>query len=67
MKKPPLREFSRYIELGMVAIVKLVADAEAGGTQSFQFSLTPQQCRQIAADLLMCAQVIEHERPTTPQ
>lgn len=64
---PPLREFNRYIQEGICCIVKLVIDSPESGGQTVQFSMTPDQCRQIARNLMICAQVIELERPTEPQ
>lgn len=67
MVGPPLRQFSRYIEQGMSCILKLVIEREGGGAQSIQFSMTPDQCRELAHNLLACAMVIDLERPTSPQ
>ncbi|KAA3506420.1 hypothetical protein GOZ80_17895 [Agrobacterium vitis] len=67
MVAPPLREFNRYIKQGMSCIVNLKIDKPGGDTQSVQFSMTPEQCREIANNLMICAQVIELERPTAPQ
>lgn len=67
MVGPPLRQFSRYIEQGMSCILKLVIEREGGGAQSLQFSMTPDQCRELAHNLLACAMVIDLERPTSPQ
>jgi hypothetical protein len=67
--QPPLAEFNRFIEQGMSCIVRFAVD-EAGLTKdrrSIQFSMTPQQCRDVAQQLLICAQVIEHERPSVSQ
>lgn len=64
---PPLREFNRYIEQGMSCIVKLVIGTPGNCSQAVQFSMTPDQCREIAQSLMICAQVIEFERPTAPQ
>ncbi|WP_412065725.1 hypothetical protein [Rhizobium sp. SYY.PMSO] len=60
---PRLREFNRYIKHGMAGIIHLVIEKAPGDTQSVQFSLTPEQCCEIAENLLICAQVIEYERP----
>ncbi|MFK0333927.1 hypothetical protein ACIQUB_22695 [Rhizobium sp. NPDC090275] len=67
--QPPLRSFNRYIELGMNCILKLkIDDAEnPEAAKSIQFSMTPQQCRDLAENLKICADVIEWERPTSPQ
>ncbi|MBK0023996.1 hypothetical protein IAE29_23235 [Ochrobactrum sp. S46] len=67
MANPPLRKFNRYIEHGMAGIVKLMIEKAPGKTLSIQFSPTPQQCREIAQNLFICAQAIEYERPTPPQ
>lgn len=64
---PRLREFNRYIKHGMAGIIHLVIEKAPGDTQSVQFSLTPEQCCEIAENLLICAQVIEYERPPPPQ
>ncbi|KAA3506401.1 hypothetical protein GOZ80_17770 [Agrobacterium vitis] len=64
---PPLQEFSRYIEQGMSCIVKLVIGEPGKCAQAVQFSMTPDQCREIAQNLMICAQVIELERPTAQQ
>ncbi|MGK6317421.1 hypothetical protein [Neorhizobium sp. DT-125] len=65
--RPPLLTFERFIEQGMSCIVRLVIDdASKGDLQTVQFSLTLEQCREIAANLMIAAQVIELERPTAP-
>ena len=64
---PPLQEFSRYIEQGMSCIIKLLIGAPGECAQAVQFSMTPDQCREIAQNLMICAQVIELERPTSTQ
>ncbi|MGP4689272.1 hypothetical protein ACSV5K_23130 [Agrobacterium pusense] len=46
--------------------MKLVIDNPNGGAQSVQFSMTPEQCREIAGNLMICAQVIELERSNLP-
>ncbi|MCF1449837.1 hypothetical protein FS815_23905 [Agrobacterium vitis] len=67
--RPPLRSFTRFIELGMSCILKLnIDDAENPNSgQSIQFSMTPEQCRELAENLRICADVIEWERPTAAQ
>ena len=67
--RPPLRSFNRFIELGMSCILKLkFDDAENPNSERpIQFSLTPQQCRELAENLKICADVIEWERPTAAQ
>lgn len=68
MVKAPLLTFERFIEMGMSCIVKLVIDdASLENGHVVQFSLTPQQCREIGESLIIAAQVIELERPTEPQ
>lgn len=67
MLSPPLRQFTRYIEEGMACILKLVIERDGIAAQSIQFSMTPDQCRELAHSLLTCAMVIELERPTSPQ
>jgi len=53
----------------MNCILKLkIDDAENPDTgQSIQFSMTPQQCRELAENLNICADVIELERPSRAQ
>ena len=53
----------------MSCILKLkFDDAENPNSErSIQFSLTPQQCRELAENLKICADVIEWERPTAAQ
>lgn len=67
--RPPLLGFERYIEDGMSCILKLMFDQEEDGRSRavVQFAMTPEQCRDIANHLLMCADVIELERPTLAQ
>jgi hypothetical protein len=67
MLSPPLRQFSHYIEEGMSCNLKLVIEREGTGAQSVQFSMTADQCRELAQILVTCAMVIELERPTSPQ
>lgn len=67
MLSSPLRQFSHYIEEGISCILKLVIEREGIGAQSIQFSMTPDQCREMAHSLLTCAMVIELERPSSPQ
>lgn len=64
---PSLQEFQRYIRHGMSCIVKLVVTEAGDNSKSFQFSMTLEQCREMATNLMICAQVIEHERATLPQ
>ena len=67
MLRPPLRQFTHYIEEGMSCILKLVIERDGTAAQSIQFSMTPDQCRELAHSLLTCAMVIEFERPTSAQ
>lgn len=67
LARPPLREYARYIGEGMSCILKLMIESKENGVQSVQFSMTPDQCRALAQDLITSALVIELERPTKPQ
>lgn len=64
---PALTDFRRYIQHGVSCIIKLEIEGDSGTGKSVQFSITPEQCRAIAENLWICADVIEMERPTAAQ
>lgn len=66
--QPALRSLNRYIEFGLHCILKLKIEdvGNPDAETSIQFSMTVQQCRDLAENLAICAAVIELERPTSP-
>ena len=64
---PSLVDFRRYITNGMSCVVKLRIDRGEAIENYVQCSMTPEQCRAMALNVLICADVIEVERPTPPQ
>lgn len=62
----PLLNFRTANVLGMKAIVKL-AYRDNDLDTSVQLKLTADQCRELAQQLLAQADILEMERPTSPQ
>lgn len=62
----PLLNFRTANVLGMKAIVKF-AYRDNDLDTSIQLNLTADQCRELAQQLLAQADILEMERPTSPQ
>lgn len=68
VQNTPLLGFRTINVLGILAVVKLDFQQDAGLPVSVQLSLTAQQCRELGSrQLLSQADVLELERPTAPQ
>ncbi|KIQ01333.1 hypothetical protein RU07_15845 [Agrobacterium tumefaciens] len=67
VQNTPLIGFQVVNILGVLAVVKLDFQQEDGIPVSVQVSVTAQQCRELARQLLHQAEVLELERPTLPQ
>lgn len=67
VKNAPLMDFRVVNILGVVAVVKLDFQQDDGNPVSVQVSVTAQQCRELARQLLYQAEVLDLERPTPPQ
>ncbi|MCI9868702.1 hypothetical protein RHIZ_22340 [Rhizobium skierniewicense] len=67
VQNTPLIGFQVVNILGVLAVVKLDFQQEDGIPVSVQVSVTAQQCRELARQLLYQAEVLELERPTPPQ
>ena len=67
VENAPLMDFRVVNILGVLAVVKLDFQQDDGIPGSVQVSVTAQQCRELAQQLLYQAEVLELERPTPPQ
>ena len=67
VQNTPLMDFHVVNILGVLAVVKLDFQRDDGIPVSVQVSVTAQQCRELARQLLHQVEVLELERPTTTQ
>ena len=67
IRSVPLDSFSTFNVLGITCVLKLDYSSVDGAVNTVQLSLSIDQCRAMAQQLLSQANVLEYERPSSPQ